>query len=285
MINLDTRLTVLHDNNSAFTDRTVESADFMRDSFTFDYVTSEDALYIGYRKPINVFYVDLSTVNAVSASLTLQYYQAGAVNAFTTITTFSDDTDGLTRSGFVTWGRNPTDEEATTVNSVELFWYKLTWDATLTATTAIKGINIVFSDDSDLRAWVPSITTSKYLTTGETTHIFSHVAARNHILQELINDGKIKVNFTTGEFSEVNQFDILDVNQLRNASTLKTLAIIYADLSDSPDDKYQVKSDKYEGYYAKAYTKLMFLNIDVDDDGIEDQFEELNTASSELLRR
>lgn len=284
MLNLNTELTVLHDDNSVFLDRSSVAQSFVRDTFVLDYTVSEDALYIGYRKPVNVFYIDLTVLNTVSASLTLEYYKGGDTNAFTSLD-HSDDTMGLSRSGFVQWERNPEDEEEVGINGTELYWYKLTWDATLTSTTEIRAINIIFSDDSDLRTYVPSITASRYLPNNETTHVLSHVASRNHILQRLVNDGKIKINFSNGEFSEVNQFDILDVNQLREASTLKTLSIIYGDLSDSPDDKYQIKADMYERFFENTYVNLKFLNIDVDDDGIEDQFEELNSASPEIVRR
>jgi hypothetical protein len=285
MLNLNTKLTVLHDDNSTFEDHSDKAHSYVRDSFVFDYTTSEDALYIGYSKPINVFYTELEEVNAIDASLTIQYYKGGTTNAFTSISSVIDDTEGLTRSGFIQWPRDLEDEEETTVNGTEQYWYKLTWDATLSGSTEIKGINIVFSDDQDLKSRVPNISATKYLADGEKSHILSHVAARDEILQRLSNDGRFKANFLTGVLSELNQFDILNVNQLRNASKMYALYVIFDDLSDDPDDRYGVRASQFISSFNQIYNNIRFLDIDVDDDGKSDQYEEMASSSSELKRR
>lgn len=285
MLNLNTKLTVLHDDNSTFEDHSDKAHSYVRDTFVLDYTVSEDALYIGYTKPINVFYVELEVVNSVSAALTLQYYKGGSTNAFTSVSNVIDDTDGLSRSGFVQWPRDLTDEAKTTVNNVEQYWYKLTWDATLTTATEVKGINIVFSDDQDLKSRVPNITATKYLPTGENSHILAHVAARDEILQRLSNDGKFKANFSSGVLSELNQFDILNVNQLRNASKMYALYTIYDDLSDDPDDRAGERASQFLSSFNQIYNNIRFLDVDVDDDGKSDQYEEMASSSSELKRR
>lgn len=280
MQNLTTKLTVLHDDNSTFVDNSVSAHDFSRDNFSFVYTTSEDFLYVGYRKPISAIYVEMGTANTNAATLTLKYYNG---SSFTAVSDFIDETKAMTRSGFVRWTRNLTGEATTTVNSTSLYWYQLSYDATFSAGTTIRGLNIVFADDQDLKTRVPGITSSSFLPSGESTHILAHVAARDEIIQKIRNNGEFMQTVSTGEFKEIDAFSLLEVEQIREAAKFKALAVIFEDLTDSPDDIYMVRAKMYEDKFNKAMD-MFFLSIDKDDDGLKDRSEELRSFTPKLRR-
>ncbi len=280
MLDLKTRLYLFHDNNTVFSDHSNAAQDYSRDSFAIELSSTEDYLYIGYRKPINSIYVEMSTANTTANSFTFEYYNG---TAWAAITPFSDETKGFTRSGFLVWERNLTDDTATTVDSQEAFWYRLRPSVDHSVGTIIQGLNIVFSDDNDLQTEVANI--SAYLASGTTSHILSHVAARDKINQDLRNSGKVKLNTSTGRFKDINVFDVLNIEQLRELSKWKTLATIFDDVSDRPDDKYDQRSRKYNNRYKSGFNKLQFLGLDDDDDGVADRTEELASCTARILRR
>lgn len=283
MLDLENRLFVFHDDNSVFTDHSNSAQDYARDEFAIELDKDNDYLYIGYRKAINTIFVEMNTVNSIANSFTLERFNDDT-SAFVEIDTFSDDTKGLTRSGFIVWERNLEDEGKTEINGQEAFWYRLRPSATHSAGTKIQGLNNVFSDDQDLREQVSSILSTSFLA-GADSHILSHVAARKQIIQDLRNSGKLKVDTTTGRFKNLNLFDILDVGQIRDASKWKTLNIIFDDLSDRTDDKWEQKARKYNSRYKTTFGQLQFLAIDVDDDGRTDINEEQASATTLVLRR
>jgi hypothetical protein len=63
------------------------------------------------------------------------------------------------------------------------------------------------------------------------------------------------------------------------------LYVIFDDLSDDPDDRYGVRASQFISSFNQIYNNIRFLDIDVDDDGKSDQYEEMASSSSELKRR
>lgn len=280
MIKVNEKLDILHDDNGSFSDYTSKAASFGRDSFSFTFTTSEDALYVGFYKPINVFYANLTTANTNTSELTIQYYNG---TSFADVAGSYDDTGGFSRSGFIRWDRNQTDEAKTTVNGSEKYWYKLTIDVTTSALT-FSGVNIVFSDDEDLKRELYEISDSGFYPGSEATHILSHVAARDEIIQELRADGRYKEDFNTGRLKDITSFDLLDISQVKLASTYLALSKILMAASDAVDDIHMTKSSMYRSLYNKAM-QTMYLSIDEDDDGILDRYEELAPNPMMLVRR
>lgn len=280
MIKVDEKLNILHDDNGTFSDYTSKAASFGRDSFTFTFATSEDAFYVGFYKPINVFYVNLETANTNTSQLSIEYYNG---TAFSSLDGSHDDTSGFSRSGFIRWDRNQEDESKTTVNGLEKYWYKITTDSTTTALT-FSGVNIVFSDDEDLKREMYEISDSGFYPGSETSHILTHVAARDEIIQELRADGRYKEDFNTGKLKDITSFDLLDISQVKVASTYLTLSKILMASSDASDDIFMTKSSMYRSLYNKAM-QTMYLSVDEDDDGILDRYEELAPNPMMLVRR
>lgn len=278
MIRVNEKLTVLHDDNSSFADYSNEMADYTRGTASFTYVDAEDSVYVGFSRPISVFYVEMGTSNTNSGTLAVQFYNG---TTFGDVDGLHDDTNALNRSGFVRWDRNQTDEAVTTINSVEQYWYKINLGADSTA-MVLNGLNIVYSDDQDLKRELFEI--SRYLPSGESTHILSHVAARDEIIQELRADGRYKQDLSTGRLKDITSFDLLDISQVKMASTYLALSKIFFRVSDQPDDIYMEKHNRYRALYNSAM-KTMYLNVDEDNDGISDWEEELAPKGAKLIRR
>jgi hypothetical protein len=266
VLNTDTKLTVYHDANGVFADHSSEAHDFSRDSFSLTLSSTTSYLYIGYRKPINSLFVSIGTVNTNANSFTAQYYNGSTWTALSV----SDDTKGFTRSGFMTWDRNQTNQAATSINSTSLFWIRLRPSVTHSA-TILNGINFLFADDNDLTFEVPEITDSNHLA-GKTSHVLTHVAVRNQILQSLNNKNLKKHNLTTGLQEDLNAWDLLDYNQLKQAAVFLALSKIYFNFSDQVGDKYSVKSESYYNQFKSAF-EVSRLALDTNNDGIKDTAE------------
>jgi hypothetical protein len=269
MIDSRTKLTVLHDDNSVFAEYTKQAVDYTRDPFTLSLVSAEDYLYIGYSKPFNACFVSLETANTNPNELTAEY------NDGTTWVSLDlhDETNGLVRSGFITWDK--TNMKSATVDSKAAYYIRIKPSADHSATT-VRGLNLVFSDDSSMKTEFFEIDDASLLPSGENSHITTHVAARNMIIQQLRNQGYIKDNTTTGE-ANMNQWDLHDIYEIRQGAMYLGLSKIFFNLSDSVDDNWWQKYREYNDKYEEAM-RLARLSFDLNDDGLESEDEQVRRA-------
>lgn len=266
MLNPNTQLTIKYSDNGVFSDFSQDFQDFTRDTQALNLELTNDDLYIGYYKPINKVYIDMNTPNSVSNILTIQCYNGVS---YVNVSGDMDETKGLTRSGFIQWDRAQTDQAKSTVDGEELYWYKISASATH-ADAVINGINLIFADDKDLAEQIPEINDAAHLT-GKPSHILAHVAAKKAIIQTLRNRnyGKRDEN---GTLQDITAWDLLDIDQINQAATMKALSIIFFNYSDEVNDRHETKSRSYAKQYKMAM-ELAVLNLDVDDDGVKDSGE------------
>lgn len=259
---------IFHDVSAAsYTDRTEEAFGYDRDTFTVPLETT-DYLYIGRDKPFNALYAEVSTVNAVSTSFSASYYDG---TAWTALTLLVENTKAFSRSGFVKWA-SPDDWASFAVSGSTKYWVRLSVGANITAGTALQGLNIVFADDQDLKQEDRAILGMLPRDENDTrvsSHILSHVAAREAIVEKLRRSGNYKVLAADGTVEGVDEWDVLDVGQVRQAATYKALSKIYYQASDSVDDIHYAKAKDYDGLFSQAMD-LFLLTLDKDDDGIAD---------------
>ncbi|MCB0370141.1 MAG: hypothetical protein KDD45_12135, partial [Bdellovibrionales bacterium] len=220
MVNQNLKLTIIHNNDGTFEDLSFYAYDFSKDSFDLQLLTTS-YLYVGYYKPINSLYFAINTANTNSNTFTIEYYNGSSWDELEA----TDDTVGLTRSGFINWDRNLTNDSLTSVDSKSKYWIRIKTSANHSATTNLQAINFVFCDDNDLKYEVPEITDINHLA-GKTSHILTHVAVRNEIIQTLNNKDLKHVNQTTGLKEDLTCWDILDANQLKQACVYLALAKI-----------------------------------------------------------
>ena len=276
MIDERIKLTVLHDDNTVFSDHTNASADYIRDTFSLDLSSTEDYLYIGFRKPMANIYIELEAPNTTANDLSAEVWDGTAWVA----ASLNDETKGLTRSGFISWDKGDMNE--TTVNSTDKYWIRMRPSADHTATT-VRGINLVFSDDNSLKQEFFEIDNSNILPAGETSHISKHVASKNHIIQRLRNLKYIKVNSTTGN-ETLDQWDLHDIYEIKEASKFLTLSKIFFNLSDSVEDNWWQKHVLYQQKFEQMFD-LAKLSLDTDDDGVEDSDEKLQAKTPQRWSR
>ena len=285
------KLTVLFSDNGSFTDASDSLDDYGRDSFPVELVAAEDKLYVGYEKPINAFYLELEVANTTTNIMSLKYFNG---SAFTAVKDYKDDTKGMTRSGFVHWQRDQVDadgrldEAKTTINGLEQYWYEVTVSADHSVGTELKGLNLVFADDEDLRGEVPEI--ADFRNASESSFILVHQAVKNELIQDLRNKGRLKQKDNTS--AKLNQrydlknivcWDLLDPFEVRVAAKFWALEKIFFNISDALDDKHYQRYQDFREKRNEAY-QLFFMSLDIDDDGITDSNEQLDLKRTEITR-
>lgn len=280
--------TVFHDDNSVFTDFSQEALDYSRDGFAAVLSSTEDYLYFGRFKPFNAVYVELTTANTNANDLTIEFSEE---STFTAVSNLVDETKGLTRSGFIRWDR-ALDMKAQTVNSESKFWIRIRPGADFSAGTEIKGMNIVFSDDQDLKAEYPEILS--LISSNETTYILRHQAARDDIIQNLRNRGHLKRLSATPQSQDdlitesrrenIEPWDLLDSEEINRWSVFKTLHKIFSNLQSGEDDFYQQKAAEFKRK-AKEAGDLYYISIDTNDDGFAGAGEKLQEIGSVFIAR
>jgi len=277
---------IFHEDDGVFVEHSFALKDFQTDGAVVELVSAEDALHIRYKKPFNSFYVELEELNTAPLSFGISYYDKNdlawkALGADKII----DETKGFTQSGFIHIEK-PLDSnnnhlwEKNTVNAHVGYGIKLVPSDDFSEDTEIKGLHILFSNDLDLIEGRHNIV-SKHLPTGFNSWVVKHQATRKDIVQEIRNQGnrkfRIKKDLEAGvedqfryTFSDVTEFDIHDIDQIRQAAKYKTLARIFKEeLSDDPEDKWFSLGDEFNEKYREAMA-VFFKNLDFDDDGKQD---------------
>jgi len=268
MIDPRTVLTVKHDDDSSFADYSEKAKDYLRDTFTIELIAAEDYLYLGYTKPFGSAYVELETPNVNANSLTAEYWDGATWQSMD----LTDETEGFTRSGYLMWDKEQmVDGETVAVDSDDKYWFRIRPDADQSS-TVFRGINLVFADDATLKQEFFEIDNTNMLPPGESSHISVHVASRNYIIQKLRNLGYIKDDSTSGDMI-INQWDLMDMFEIRQAAVYLALSKIFFNLSDDPEDhwwaKYRDYQDKFESVKWPAQ-----LTVDIDNDGETDPDEQ-----------
>jgi hypothetical protein len=271
-------LTIKHDDNGVFTDYSHKLSTYGRDGVTLTITNAEDFIYIGFDKPINSVYIDITTANGAEGSLTFEYYNG---STYTTVTSLSDDTLGAYRSGFIRWDKDVTDQVVSTVDSLEKYWYKVLPSVDRTG-IVIGGINLVFSDDYELSLEQPYISDAEFLGS-EGSHIKTHQAVKKEIIQKFRNKNYQKID-SNGDPQDITVWDLHDIDEVGLAATYLALSKIYFQMSDNPDDVWGSKSKYYEEKFIK-YINVARLSLDTNDDGKEDSGELKQPFKNRYLTR
>jgi hypothetical protein len=251
-----------------------DGTNISREQARYEYQTSSvvfdtvDKLEVGFDKPLSSLYLNF-TNNSATRTLSVEYYNG---SSWVSVAGLTDLTFGLTIPGFVTWNKNQTTETATTLNGESMYWYRFNLSAS--ATIAFKGIGVLFSDDYDLKGEFPTIL--DHLPEGKTSFVTFHESARKSIVTDLRRAGfKVQAEGATKP-SQLTEYDILDKEEVREASKYLALSKIFNWLSDSPGDNFDTLADGFKADAAGAITPL--ISIDTDDDGLEDDEEVADTT-------
>jgi hypothetical protein len=267
------KLSVIHNN----IDLTLKMSDLAAPEKGID--LSQGPLYVGHYKPIKNLYIEMIE-GAEEDQLSLQYFNG---TDFVGVSNIEDHTYGLTKSGLIRFDELGTSFKESTIGGKKLFWFKLTNQAL--TTPLIKGISLVLSNDSDL-SFVPSL--SSYLPNGFDSWIAFHQEATNQVIQMIRNSGKTIRQEKGGSSRHINvkqvdQFDLLDIEEFRNASKYYALYLIFDHISKGDNDSFYQKSARYyEKYLENLNDKL--ISIDANDNGLTDAGEDLAIQFTRLRR-
>ncbi len=267
MIDRNAKLTILHDNNSVFTDHSDNAADYIRDNFSIDLNATEDYLYIGFDRPFGAVYNEIVTPNTNAGDFAAEYWDGDSWESLE----ITDESKNYIRSGYIFWDR-PDDWAQETIDSIEQYYIRIRPSVDHSA-TSMRGINLVFSDDTALKREFFEIDNSDLLPPGESSHITSHVAARNSIVQRLRNLDYIKFDSNSNRIN-ITQWDLHDIFEVREAATHLALSKIFFNLSDNDEDMWWRKYREYSDKYEEAF-RLVRLSIDNNNDGETDSSETL----------
>jgi hypothetical protein len=280
-------LEVREDNAGLITSFKDEAFNYMQDTFPTSLDTVNNILYFAHPdcKLINTLYIEfaVSSANSQPNTLTVEYWDG---TAWVSAVNMYDQTKGFTRNGFISWDRDDLEDnqEKVVFDSDELYWMRIR-SSVAQDTTEVKGFNIVFSDDNDILEELPDAKdVCGFLPDDELTFINIHQAAKRDMIQLLRNEGNVEVRTKFScKLENIDEWDILRPQELRVAGKYLALNKIFTQLSDSPDDKFQLKALEYKNMFKKAFN-LFIKTIDKDDDGRVDSDEMINTTSGHITR-
>lgn len=264
-----------------FTDISAECQNFVRDPVSLD-LAPGDFLYVGYTKPINALYAAIQPIGDGAFETKVEYF---ADDATWKTLTISDDTKGLRRNGFITWER-VADADKSAVNDTSAYWLRLSFtdlvhDPAHNVRGSLQGLNLVFADDNDIASEAPALIDEAFYPAGQTSHILQHVATKNYIISRLRNLGYMKITEPGDE--NINQWDLLDIYEIRQAAMYYAISQIYFNLSDNVEDQYWAKYKQYERRFDEAFG-LGSMRIDTNNNGKVDPEEKRPIRSARWFR-
>lgn len=251
-------------------DFTQKMDDFTNEATEFDLEASD--LFVGFTKPLKEIYIELEPLNE-DVGLSVSYWNG---SAWIVISEIEDMTFGLSRSGLIRWKEGLNQIRKDQDNSGEKYWIKLS--AANPATVTINGINLVLSNDKDL-SFVPNL--NDFLPEQSSSFIAFHQEARNMIVQMLRNSGKKITKFDTVsnnnlilETRQIDQFDLLNIEEFRNASKYLALHLIFDFISKSNEDVFFQKATRFYERFLDSYNSN-FISLDTNNNGLTDMGENL----------
>lgn len=230
---------IIFKQGSTLTDITDDISTFTTGSADFDFVSADDALYIGADHPFNSIYVKMKTASATESTMTIQYWNDGWVD----VVESRDGTKQFTQSGYIQftpnrkhlWERESTNYEGEVVTDLEgiviydKYWLKITLGSDVDDGTQLQWIGHKFSNDTDLGVEYPDLTRANVLTSfkaGKTDWNEQHTRAAEIVVNDLVDRGLI---------AGVGQ--IVDINEYRPAAVSKCAEIIFRAFGDDYVDR------------------------------------------------
>lgn len=275
-------LRLIHSDNGTLTDITYSIENYFSGSKSITINAAEDAIYIGSAYPLTSKYFKFSSVNAVSSSLTVSYWDGTTWQSMSDVI---DETDtGSTtfgQSGYInfqtdsrySWiGENTIENNTTKITGLgdvriyELYWIKLTFSGAISFT--IDWVGELLCSEDELTGTVPGVGKSTFMTnweTGKTNWEEQRYLASVEVLDELrsyrIPSGNI----------------LLRKSELSRATVYKTLELIYSAMGDG----FEERVDKYSKL-SKKFTQNS-LTRDGNLDGRQ-QTSEINIKTTTMVR-
>lgn len=260
----DTR--IIFKNNTVFTDLSDSLSDYLGSGSTIDYVTAQDAIYIGSEHPFNHYWFEMGEINLNASSVSLALWDGSAWrNSVDNINNTAASGVPLTQSGLLsfvpdryqTWTHIETTEwipELISLRIYDKYWAKLLFNRDLTSTTQIKFMGHKFCSENDLVNEYPDFLLQRFKSAykdGKLTWDDQIFAASEYIIQDLKSANII---WSRGQ--------VLDPNVFKKACIHRTAAIILQAMGDDYGDSLKTA---YRSY--KDSMDLKYFRVDGDQNG------------------
>ena len=223
-------------------------------------------------KPISKLYFSASSAHG--GALAVQYWNG---TSYAAVSSLNDLTNSLKSDGWVEWV-NPTDL------AKDGDYYKFLFvlsGVTASVNETFRFIGIVFAEDKDLKKEYPNI--SDYLPAGDTSFIRFHASTADAIVQFFRAKGKATRPQGSSRLYQLDAFDFLDTNEMRQAGKFIALSKIFHWLSDSVDDKWYQKGRDFLAQ-GNSSLEVYYLSIDTDRDASPDESEVMQTNELRIVR-
>lgn len=278
------KLNIRHSSN----DYSEELNDFLSEDATL-LITALDPLYFGKEKPFSNIYFKYGTASATKIEYSIQHFDG---NNWVDVLNLNDDTKKQTRSGFISWQEaddNTTIEE-TMVDGVNSYWYRLVPASDVTVT--IDAIGVIFSQDRDIFQTRPALNDSDFRSAvvgSDPDYMRVHLDVKQQIIQDIRNDGIIKFQSTNEPerlkyYRNITEWDLFDIDEVRQAAKNLALSKIYYTLSDAVDDKWDQEARRFNSNYEKNID-LAHVSLDRNNDGKLQQFENIKVVKQYRMSR
>lgn len=247
--------------------------DYRTGAYTFPYQAGQ-YLYIGSIYPFNNLWFEMGVLNIVSATVSVEMWFG---HKWVAAVDVIDETNGLKQTGRIQWNTDldegwDIEQRSSDVTGIETFniynmyWLRLSWDATLTSTMTLKYIGQKFSSDSILYSYYPDLQQAALLAAfaaGKATWDEQHYMASERVISDLKRRNIIK-----------SRSELLDYSLFSEASCHKVAEILYKAFGSPYDDQRTVVKKYYDDSL-----NIKFFNTDQDNNGRLDPIERQYTTS------
>jgi len=257
MLDLNEKLTIIFHNKTTgdYENKTLYLNQFKEEySHSVNFDNNID-LYIGFKKPIKNFYVHLSTPLESPIEILFEH---STQNGMQTIKDVYDETHGFSKSGFIQY--KELGSSNFTVADIKCYWVKISTASTDENELSFCAINMLLNSIYDLSAKYPQIIQEDFFLGKASLHVAIE-NARNEVLSKIIRKG-----LTAESDARLTVFDLLDVQEIREAATFLTLANIFEMVSDNADDKFSRLSKSFFKKFEASFN-LYSLTIDKNQSG------------------
>ena len=271
-------LTVLLESSGGiFTDFTDDMWTYQRDTRDIT-IDTTDKFWIGFEKPITTIYPYMDTVSSVVNAMTVKYFNG---TEYVDTTGLYDGTKGLTRNGFISWDVNQNSTEPnkfsgspnqvmSTVNGLEQFWYEITMSMT-TSQIVMQGLNLIFADTEDLKLEFPEIATVIDTSILKGNEIMIYESTRIDLVRTVRSRPNLKYTYDSTrdlKIEPLNQWDILNIEEMNAAARNLSISKIYRAVSNNPSDDWSQRAAYYKER-SDEFLEGALLTIDFLGDGQE----------------
>lgn len=259
---------VIFENNTTLDDLSIALNNIFSTSETVDIVAAQDYLYLGSDLPFNHRYFNVSSANAIAASITVHVWNGTEWVAAVDVLDQTASTDGkcFAQSGILSWtldknkswAQDDTDDMTgsglETLTIYNMYWARLTFSANLTNTTALKYVGHKFATDSDLGGYYPDLNRTNVKTayqSGKTDWTEQHVLAAEEIVRDLRKKQVL-----------VNANQVFNWEIFTDAAVHKLAEIVYTAFGKDYEERRIAARDSYD----EALDKV-FFPVDKNKDG------------------